>query len=97
MLVLGPTGSNLGAGMTGGMAFVWDPSGAFLAERKYHAGFVDPEVLDECDITEQELVRSLLQEHAEKTRSPVAKRLYMSWPIALQQILRVAPRISGAS
>ncbi len=97
VLVLGPTGSNLGAGMTGGMAFVWDPSGAFLAERKYHAGFVDPEVLDECDITEQELVRSLLQEHAEKTRSPVAKRLYMSWPIALQQILRVAPRVSGAS
>jgi len=97
VLVLGPTGINFGAGMTGGMAFVWDPSGAFVGERKYHAEFVVPEVLDECDVEEQHLVRSLLQQHAEKTRSPSAKRLYMGWPIALRQILRVAPIMASAS
>jgi glutamate synthase domain-containing protein 3 len=97
VLVLGPTGINFGAGMTGGVAFVWDPSGTFLAQQKYSREFVEPQVLDDCGRIEQEMVRSLLQSHAEKTRSPVAKRLSMSWPIALQQILRVGPRLATAS
>jgi glutamate synthase (NADPH/NADH) large chain len=96
VLVLGPTGSNFGAGMTGGVAFVWDPSGAFISARKFHAESVEPEILNECDPNEQALVYSLLQKHAERTRSSVAKRLYKSWPIALQQILRVAPRVASA-
>lgn len=96
VVVLGPTGTNFGAGMTGGVAFVWDPSGAFLSERKYNAEFVAPEVLEECDVIEQEAVRSLLAKHAQQTRSTVAKRLYAGWPIALQQILRVAPRLATA-
>ena len=97
VLILGPTGSNFGAGMTGGMAFVWDPSGSFEKDSKYHADFVELEVLDECDADQQSLVRSLLQKHSEKTRSPIAKRLFMGWPIALQQIVRVAPRLLSAS
>jgi glutamate synthase (NADPH/NADH) large chain len=97
VVVLGPTGTNFGAGMTGGVAFVWDPSGAFLRAQRYNEEFVAPEVLDECDILEQDVVHELLQKHAEKTRSVVAKRLHMSWPIALQQILRVAPRLASAS
>ena len=97
VLILGPTGSNFGAGMTGGMAFVWDPSGSFEKDSKYHADFVELEVLDECDADQQSLVRWLLQKHSEKTRSPIAKRLFMGWPIALQQIVRVAPRLLSAS
>jgi len=53
--------------------------------------------LEECDILEQEQVRSLLQKHVEQTRSALAKRLQASWPIALQHILRVAPRLAAAS
>ena len=83
--------------MTGGVAFVWDPSGKFVAERNYHEGFVETEVLDECDEADHELVLSLLRQHAEKTRSPLAKRLAMSWPIALRQIVRVAPALASAS
>lgn len=97
VVVLGSTGINFGAGMTGGVAFVWDPSGKFTAERRYHEKFVEPEILDECDEADQELVLSLLRQHAEKTRSPLAKRLVMSWPVALRQIVRVAPILATGS
>src|SRR5271157_1759687 len=45
VLILGETGSNFGAGMTGGVAYVWDPNSIFLDERKYHPDFVEPELL----------------------------------------------------
>jgi glutamate synthase (ferredoxin) len=92
VLVLGPTGGNFGAGMTGGAAYVWDPNSIFLDERKYHADFVEPELLDDCDYKEQILVHSLLEHHIEKTASKLAKRLHQGWPVTLKQVLRVAPK-----
>ena len=41
VLVLGLTGRNFGAGMTGGTAYVWDPEGKFVSEQRFHAEFVD--------------------------------------------------------
>ncbi len=92
VLVLGPTGSNFGAGMTGGLAFVWDPSGSFVKDKKFHPEFVGVETLGACEERDQELVRSLLDEHSIKTGSKLAKRLHQGWPVTLRQIVRVAPR-----
>jgi glutamate synthase (NADPH/NADH) large chain len=92
VVVLGPTGVNFGAGMTGGLAFVWDPTGSFVKERKYHPEFVGIEVLGACEQRDQELLRSLLAQHAAKTGSKVANRLHQGWPVTLRQMLRIAPR-----
>ena len=41
--VLGATGTNFGAGMTGGIAWVFDEEGRFLSGKRYHPGFLTPE------------------------------------------------------
>ena len=92
VVILGPTGTNFGAGMTGGMAFVWDPNSKFVREKRYHPDFVCVEVLGACEERDQELVRSLLAAHAAKTGSKVANRLHHGWPVTLRQIVRVAPK-----
>jgi len=92
VLILGPTGTNFGAGMTGGLAFVWDPRGSFVKEKRYHPEFVNVEVLGACEDCDQELVRSLLAAHAAKTGSKVASRLHHGWPVTLRQVVRVAPK-----
>src|SRR5208283_5823777 len=91
VLILGETGSNFGAGMTGGVAYVWDPTGVF-DEQKYHPDFVGLELLDDCTHDEQALVHSLLEQHIEKTASKLAKRLHQGWPVTLKQVVRVAPK-----
>jgi len=95
VLVLGPTGRNFGAGMTGGKAYVLDAS--FAAEQKYHPEFVEVTPLAACDGEEQTVVRELLHQHLLKTGSRLGQRLLANWPGTLQQLLRVAPRSDVAT
>jgi glutamate synthase domain-containing protein 3 len=92
VVVLGPTGVNFGAGMTGGLAFVWDPTNKFVREKRFHGEFVGVEPLGACEQRDQDLVRSLLSQHASKTGSKLANRLYQGWPVTLRQVVRVAPK-----
>src|SRR5271165_5056077 len=93
VVILGATGRNFGAGMTGGVAYVWDPDGGFQTEQKFHPEFVETEVLNDCDYKEQANVRELLQLHVCKTGSRLGQKLFETWPEAVQQMLRVAPKI----
>lgn len=93
VLILGPTGTNFGAGMSGGVAYLWDPNGSFVEQQKYHSEFVEVELLDDCDYKDQAVVRSLLEQHIVKTTSKLAKRLFQGWPITLQQTLKIKPKI----
>jgi len=65
--ILGPTGRNVAAGMSGGTAYVLD-----LDERKVNPEMVDLEPLDDGD---RETLRQMLAEHAEETGSPLAQAL----------------------
>ena len=87
MVVLGPTGRNFGAGMSGGIAYVWDPdrSLASLVNRE----MVDLEPLDELDRTW--LVSTVFQ-HRTETGSEVAGRLLTDWQFSVNQFAKVMPR-----
>ncbi len=74
VLVLGPTGRNFAAGMSGGIAYVLDLDGAF--SERCNQQLVGLEALDEDD---ERTVVALLEEHAERTGSPVAARLLEAW------------------
>jgi glutamate synthase domain-containing protein 3 len=74
VVVLGPTGRNFAAGMSGGVAYVLDEDGAF-AER-CNMGMVGFDQLDEADAIE---LRALIEEHRERTDSPVAARVLDRW------------------
>jgi glutamate synthase domain-containing protein 2/glutamate synthase domain-containing protein 1/glutamate synthase domain-containing protein 3 len=84
--VLGPTGRNFAAGMSGGIAYVYDPEGAF--PRRCNTELVDIEPLEEHDEAE---LRDLVAEHAARTGSPVARRLLAGWDAQVRRFLKVMP------
>ncbi len=74
VVVLGPTGRNFAAGMSGGVAYVLDEDGTF-AER-CNMGMVGFEAPSEADAIE---LRAMIEEHRQRTGSPVAARVLDSW------------------
>ena len=96
VLILGVTGRNFGAGMTGGTAYVWDPHASFVAEQRFHPDSVEVTPLADWDCEAQNAVRELLHQHVLKTGSRLGRRLVENWPETLQHILRVAPRSTVA-
>jgi len=90
--VLGATGTNFGAGMTGGEAWVFDEDGRFLGEQRYHAGFLAPEPFAGLDATAQESILGIVQLHAEKTASTRAYWLLSKWEELALRFVRLTPR-----
>jgi glutamate synthase (NADPH) large chain len=87
VVILGPTGRNFAAGMSGGIAYIWDPHEHVLAN--CNLGMVELEKLaaDE-DIAE---LRELIENHARHTDSTVAANLLENWDDCLPQFVKVMP------
>ena len=86
-VVLGPTGRNFAAGMSGGIAYVWNPHGDF--ESRCNLGTVGLEAVEEDeDIAE---LRELIELHHEYTGSTVAARILDAWPAVLAEFVKVMP------
>ena len=87
VVVLGPTGRNFGAGMSGGIAYVWDRDGSFRSRCNLDmvslGKVVDPE--------ERHELRQLVQAHRGLTGSEVAHRVLETWDFAVHQFVRVLP------
>jgi glutamate synthase domain-containing protein 3 len=88
VVVLGRTGRNFGAGMSGGIAYVFDRKGEFARVRCNQAG-VDLEPLFE----REDLVRleNLVRKHVHYTGSALGKRLLENWSSSLEQFVKVFP------
>src|SRR5665213_1240374 len=86
VVVLGPTGRNFGAGMSGGVAFVYDPHG--LLAGVYNHDMVDLEPLGHED---RIWLRDRIHLHQVETGSEVAARLLADWTIEAEQFVTVMP------
>lgn len=86
-LILGETGRNFAAGMSGGMAFVWDKTGDF--QTKLNAEQIDLDPLDRADIS---LVHSLLSKHLEHTGSERAKWFLEDFDQKVGSLIKVIPQ-----
>jgi glutamate synthase domain-containing protein 3 len=86
IVILGALGYNLGAGMTGGQAFVWDPDSHLTA--RLNTALVDAARPD-ADALEE--FRWLLERHHELTGSPKAARLLDDWLNTVAHVWLVAP------
>ena len=82
-LVLGSTGRNFAAGMSGGVAYVLD-----LDEQLVNPAMVELAALDEAAVDQ---VSALLVRHGEETGSPVAATLLQQWPNAAARFTAVLP------
>ena len=87
VVVIGPTGRNFAAGMSGGSAFVFDEDGDF--RQRCNLEMVDLEAFQDPD--DLELVRDLLIQHAGYTGSAVAKRILGDWDWAVGKFHKVMP------
>ena len=88
VVVLGPTGRNFAAGMSGGIAYVYDVDRRF-ADR-CNLELVDLEALTEADAEE---VKALISEHAQRTGSLVARNVLASWERGTRErFVKVMPR-----
>jgi glutamate synthase (NADPH/NADH) large chain/glutamate synthase (ferredoxin) len=74
VVVLGPTGRNFAAGMSGGVAYVLDEDGSFA--KRCNMGMVGFDELDPADVVE---LRALIEEHEQRTGSQVAARVLRGW------------------
>ena len=88
VVVLGKTGRNFAAGMTGGVAYVLDQSGEFAAECCNRADVDLEPLVDGKDI---ETVNGLIARHAELTDSPQAKWILQHWDAMLPKFVKVFP------
>jgi glutamate synthase (NADPH/NADH) large chain len=87
VVVLGPTGRNFGAGMSGGVAYVYDPALAFRGLVNYE--MVDVEALTDDDKAE---LRAIISRHEAETDSEVANRILQSWEDEADRFLKVMPK-----
>jgi glutamate synthase (NADPH/NADH) large chain len=99
-VVLGETGRNFAGGMSGGIAYVYDPGGAFKA--RCNLSMVDLEQLPAPGQTPAELrhrgeddealLKRLIENHARYTGSDVAKAILGNWQVARSMFVKVFPK-----
>ncbi len=88
VVVLGPTGRNFAAGMSGGMAFVYDPHGALNGNH-------NPELVDLIDPLSAEdrvWLKDRITMHRDETGSEVAQRILADWIGTSEQFVMVMPK-----
>jgi glutamate synthase domain-containing protein 3 len=92
VVILGSTGRNLGAGMSGGIAYVLDEEG--LLDRRYNSELVAVE--GGLDLEEAAWLGQAIARHLELTNSPRARQILAGWSEWLPRFRRVVPR-AGAT
>ncbi len=88
IVVLGETGRNFAAGMSGGIAYIWDKNKTF-------GKLYNPEMVDLFDIEDekdQSELHSLIQNHLHYTHSTVAGKILDNWTAELENFIKIFPR-----
>jgi len=87
VVVLGETGRNFGAGMSGGVAYIWDPKSEFPARCNLEMVDLDP-VASDADAAE---LKDLIEKHLQFTGSSVAQGILDTWEQSLAEFVKVMP------
>ena len=88
VVVLGDTGRNFAAGMSGGIAYVYDPKGTFLQRCNLEMVLLE-RVEDASEIND---LRGMIERHVTFTGSAAGQRILDTWQDALNQFVRVIPK-----
>ena len=87
VVILGQTGRNFAAGMSGGVAYVYNPDGSF--EENLNAEMVDLDALDSEDV---DWLHGMIVAHVDATDSAVGQRILTDWENELKNFTKVMPR-----
>jgi glutamate synthase (NADPH/NADH) large chain len=86
-LILGETGRNFAAGMSGGLAWIYNPNGTFA--ENCNTEMVD---LDPLSLKDEEQITALLKKHISLTGSKLAQSILKNWNKASTQFVKVFPK-----
>jgi len=86
VVILGETGRNFAAGMSGGVAYVFDADRSFPKNCN-----MEMVMLDTLDEEDEQLLKTLVTNHAEFTGSDVAKKVIKNWNASFKQFVKVMP------
>jgi glutamate synthase (ferredoxin) len=92
VVVLGRVGMNFGAGMTGGLAWVYDADGSFVSGQRYHPEFVSADGFEAVEPEAQESLRALIARHVERSGSGLAGTMLADWPKRAGAFVRLTPK-----
>ncbi len=92
-VILGDTGRNFGAGMTGGLAYVYDPADALPG--RYNAQLITLRRVQR--VAHEKQLRALIRHHAQTTGSPRARAILSDWDTELGNFWLVIPRDAVAA
>lgn len=88
---LGSTGRNLAAGMSGGVAYIYDEAGDFVQDR-LNPDMVNVYQLIECGDEEMNLVKAKIEKHIELTGSKRGQAILADWPETAGKFVKVLPQ-----
>jgi len=88
--ILGSIGDNFGAGMTGGIAYIWDPDKKF--EQVANPDAIDWYPLADMDPKHLDVFKMMIEIHYERTGSQRAGELLKDWTRALSETLMIVPK-----
>jgi len=91
VIILGPTGRNFAAGMSGGIAYVFDPEQNFPD----HCNLELVKLFELENAREARLVKDLIQRHLDFTGSQLAHRVLADWKQSVKQFVKVYPNDYG--
>lgn len=92
IVVLGKTGMNFGAGMTGGLAWIYDADRSFISNSKFHPEFIDPQQFSATDSSSQEGLKALMEEHVALSDSGLAKAILADWETKAASFVLLTPK-----
>jgi glutamate synthase (ferredoxin) len=90
--ILGEVGINFGAGMTGGLAWVYDAKQTMLSEVRYHNDFLDAQLFAETTVEQQGALRALIEEHVSLAHSKLGERLLSNWSNSSGNFILFTPK-----
>ncbi len=91
VVILGPTGRNFAAGMSGGIGYVYDPPDDVLADN-LNAEMVELERLEGADSEDAVWLHGMIQAHVDATDSVVGQRILADWNNEMGHFKKVMPR-----
>jgi glutamate synthase (NADPH/NADH) large chain len=90
--ILGPVGINFGAGMTGGLSWVYDAEQTMISEVRYHNEFLEAQTFVETADEQQKALRTLIEEHVSLAHSSLGERLLADWPNVSANFILFTPK-----
>jgi glutamate synthase (NADPH/NADH) large chain len=92
VLILGEIGINFGAGMTGGLAWIYDAEQTMIVGERYHTEFLEAVPFAETGTEAQDALKALVEEHVKLAHSKLATGLLADWAEESKKFVLFTPK-----